>query len=102
MPILVVLLAGWASAQAFSFCFSFGGSSRPDFHDRPPPEVGFGSGIYRTSPFGSAAWQPSVISYDMPPLPPASAVRESSAITDMPPPPPGFYRSSTLLPRVSK
>ena len=50
---LVALLAGCSTAQAFGFCFSFGGGNnhRPDFYRGPPPPVGFGPGIYRTYPY---------------------------------------------------
>jgi hypothetical protein len=76
---LIVLLAGWSTAQAFSFCFSFGGGSnnRSDFYNRPPPAVGFGPGVYQVYPYSPVVAAPLYRPY----YPPS--------------PPPGFYGGST-------
>ena len=83
---LIALLAGWSTAQAFSFCFSFGGGSnnRPDFYNRPPPAVGFGPGVYQTYPYSPVGAAPLYTPYYPPP------------------PPPGFYGGSKPQPLESK
>ncbi len=42
----IVLLAGLSTAQAFCFNFGSGSKNQADFYNRPPPAVGFGSGVY--------------------------------------------------------
>ena len=72
VAVLIALLAGWSTAQAFSFCFSFGGGSnnRSDFYNRPPPAVGFGPGVYQSYPYSPAIVAPLYLpSYPLPPPP---------------------------------
>ena len=82
MAALVALLAGWSTAQAFSFCFSFGGGNknRGEVYSRSPPAVGFGRGAYYAYPHSPVYPVPSYMPY-YPPLPP-----------------PGFYGGRTPRP----
>ena len=72
MTTLIILLAGWSTAQAFPFCFSFGpgGNKRADFYGHPPPAVGFGRHAYYVYPYSPVYPAPSYMPY-YPPHPPA-------------------------------
>ena len=89
VAVLTALLAGWSAAEAFSFCFSFGGSNnRSDFYNRPPPAVGFGPGLYQRYPYSPVIAEPLYPPYYRPYYPP--------------PPSPDYYGGSTPQPLESE
>lgn len=69
---LLVLLAGSSAAQAFGFCFSFGGGGkhRSDYYRGPPPPAGFGPGIYQAYPYSPVFAGPYGSGGFYPPPPP--------------------------------
>jgi len=64
LPVLV-LLSWHGCAQAFSFCFSFGGrdSQRTRHHDYLPPLPGSLPGLYRGYPYSPAPAYPGYGGY---------------------------------------
>ena len=64
----IILQTGVSVAQAFGFCFNFGGgnNARADFYNRPPPAVGFGPGMYNY-PYSPVAPVPLYMPYYPPP-----------------------------------